>query len=89
MAGDPSVSLKNMMRVIDELQCAVPGSIALNDAQKNDFSASVFATDPPYYDNIAYADLSDYFYVWLRRSLSSIHPDLFRRVVTPKNEELI
>jgi putative DNA methylase len=49
----------------------------------------VFSTDPPYYDNIGYADLSDFFYVWLRRTLSSIHPDLFRRVVTPKADELV
>ena len=47
------------------------------------------ATDPPYYDNISYADLSDFFYVWLRRSLSDIWPDLFRRVLAPKDEELV
>lgn len=47
------------------------------------------STDPPYYDNIAYADLSDYFYVWLRRSLGGIWPDLFRRLQTPKDEELV
>jgi putative DNA methylase len=46
-------------------------------------------TDPPYYDNIGYADLADYFYVWLRRTLQSVHPELFRRVLTPKNDELV
>jgi putative DNA methylase len=49
----------------------------------------VISTDPPYYDNIGYADLSDFFYVWLRRALAPIWPDLFRRVVTPKKEELV
>ena len=50
---------------------------------------AAIATDPPYYDNIGYADLSDFFYVWLRRTLRSVWPDLFRRVLTPKNEELV
>jgi len=42
-----------------------------------------------YYDNIGYADLSDFFYVWLRRSLKDIYPDLFRTLLTPKAEELV
>ena len=50
---------------------------------------AVFSKDPPYYDNIGYADLSDFFYVWLRRSLRTIHPALFRRVLSPKREELV
>jgi putative DNA methylase len=49
----------------------------------------VFATDPPYYDNISYADLSDFFYVWLRRSLKTVHPDLFSTLLVPKVQELI
>jgi putative DNA methylase len=49
----------------------------------------VISTDPPYYDNIGYADLSDFFYVWLRRSLGSVYPDLFGTVLTPKAAELI
>jgi putative DNA methylase len=49
----------------------------------------VVATDPPYYNNIPYADLSDFFYVWLRRCLGSIYPDLFNTILTPKVEELI
>ncbi len=51
--------------------------------------ARVVSTDPPYYDNIAYADLSDYFYVWLRRSLGPVFPDLFATLTVPKAEELI
>lgn len=48
-----------------------------------------YSTDPPYYDNIGYADLSDFFYVWLRRSLSSIYPDLFSTLLVPKKQELV
>ena len=51
--------------------------------------AAAIATDPPYYDNIGYADLSDFFYVWQRRTLHDVWPDLFRRVLAPKDEELV
>jgi putative DNA methylase len=47
------------------------------------------STDPPYYDNIGYADLSDFFYVWLRRSMKPIFPDLFATLAVPKAEELV
>jgi putative DNA methylase len=49
----------------------------------------VISTDPPYYDNIAYADLSDFFYVWLRRSLRTVYPSLFATMAVPKTEELV
>jgi putative DNA methylase len=49
----------------------------------------LISTDPPYYDNISYADLSDFFYVWLRQSLSRIYPDLFSTLLTPKAQELV
>jgi putative DNA methylase len=49
----------------------------------------VVSTDPPYYDNIGYADLSDFFYVWLRRSLRSVFPELFATLAVPKAEELV
>ena len=54
-----------------------------------DGDCSVTATDPPYYDNIGYADLSDFFYVWLRRSLRQVFPDLFAMLAVPKAEELV
>jgi putative DNA methylase len=47
------------------------------------------ATDPPYYDNISYANLADYFYVWLRRSLAGVYPQLFGTMLTPKADELV
>jgi len=50
---------------------------------------AVVATDPPYYDNIGYADLSDFFYLWHRRTLRHVWPALYRRVMAPKDEELV
>ncbi len=52
-------------------------------------SGKVVSTDPPYYDNIGYADLSDFFYIWLRRSLRNIFPNLFATLAVPKDEELV
>ncbi len=49
----------------------------------------IVSTDPPYYDNICYADLSDFFYIWFRRSLTQFYPDLFSTLLTPKKSELI
>lgn len=49
----------------------------------------VCSTDPPYYANIGYSDLSDIFYIWFRRTIGDLFPDLFRTVLTPKSEELI
>lgn len=59
------------------------------EAAEQRFAASAVSTDPPYYDNVGYADLSDFFYVWLRRSLQAIYPDLLGTVLTPKAEELV
>jgi putative DNA methylase len=50
---------------------------------------ALVSTDPPYYDNIGYADLSDFFYIWLRRPLERIYPTLFSTLLTPKREELV
>jgi putative DNA methylase len=67
-----------------------PGLAMQADARNQTVSANkVISTDPPYYDNIAYADLSDFFYVWLRRSLRSVFPDIFGSMVVPKAEELV
>jgi len=61
-----------------------------NDAQTDNGLRNVLvSTDPPYYDNIGYADLSDFFYVWLRKSLRSTYPDLFKTMLVPKVEELV
>lgn len=66
------------------------GAVAQADAQSQTISAhKVISTDPPYYDNIGYADLSDFFYVWLRRSLRPIFPQLYATLAVPKAEELV
>jgi putative DNA methylase len=60
------------------------------DVQSQNLTAiKLVSTDPPYYDNIGYADLSDFFYVWLRRSLRSVFEDLFATLAVPKAEELV
>lgn len=67
-----------------------PGHAIQCDAQTQTLSRNkVVSTDPPYYDNIGYADLSDFFYVWLRRSLKPIFPALFATLAVPKAEELV
>jgi putative DNA methylase len=73
---------------------SLPGN-AKGDAQQEDATSQslsagkIVSTDPPYYDNIGYADLSDFFYVWLRRSLKGVYPDLFATLAVPKAEELV
>ena len=70
---------------------AISSGVALHaDAAKQTIShGKVISTDPPYYDNIGYADLSDFFYVWLRRTLKMLDLSAFRTIATPKEEELI
>ncbi|HPP29284.1 MAG TPA: DUF1156 domain-containing protein, partial [Phycisphaerae bacterium] len=69
--------------------------LALGFAQQADAAAQtisrdkIISTDPPYYDNIGYADLSDFFYVWMRRTLHGSYPSLFSTVMVPKAEELV
>lgn len=90
MAGDPLVSLRNMMRVVDLLPTLPSGSAVQADAQTQTLSkGAIVSTDPPYYDNIGYADLSDFFYVWLRPLLKEVYPQLFGTLLVPKNEELV
>ena len=74
---------------------AIPATQASDVTQVNaasanwDFDLSLISTDPPYYDNIGYADLADFFYIWLRRCLKGIYPDLFNLMLGPKVEELV
>lgn len=67
----------------------VPGTCDQEDAAIRHYEGVVVATDPPYYDNVGYADLSDVFYVWLRRSLQRLYPALLGTVLTPKQHELV
>jgi len=65
------------------------GTALQRDAASRPYAGFLISTDPPYYDNIGYSDLSDFFYVWLRRSLRSIYPELLSTVLVPKTEELV
>lgn len=68
----------------------VGGTVRQFDAQSDNGMRNIMvSTDPPYYDNIGYADLSDFFYVWLRRSLRRTYPKLFGTMLVPKHEELV
>ncbi len=85
---------KSLSSVVEALSGLVGGpasrSRQLDATQAADGVASaIVSTDPPYYDNIGYAEISDFFYVWLRRSLSDVYPDLFGTVLTPKAAELV
>ncbi len=63
--------------------------VELADARKIPYRGVVVNTDPPYYDNIAYGDLADFYYVWQRRSLSDVYPDLYATMSVPKADEII
>ena len=77
-------------KVVESLPAKAKGFAAQDDAATQSISQQkVVSTDPPYYDNIGYADLSDFFYVWLRRSLKPIYPGLFATLAVPKAEELV
>ena len=89
-AGDYMISLGNMTKALDKMPAHGLGAVRQDSAPTQTFSADkVVSTDPPYYDNIGYADLSDFFYVWLRKSLRPIFPDLFATLAVPKAEELV
>ena len=96
--GNPfSESSGNWLNNIDwcakasiNLPCNAQGaSIQIDAMSQGTTWDKVVSTDPPYYDNIGYADLSDFFYVWLRRSLLASFPDLFATLAVPKAEELV
>lgn len=77
------------------LEC-LPIDVNTGEAHQADASTTIHAencpvivTDPPYYDNIDYSDLSDFFYVWLRLLLRSTYPDLFASILVPKGEEMV
>jgi putative DNA methylase len=89
--GDIAGTAVSVAENLDNLGAWAVGSVLQKAAQDNNYSSEpiVVSTDPPYYDNIPYADLSDFFYPWLKRSLASVWPDLFRRISVPKINELV
>ena len=90
-AGDYTVSLNSIIKVIQKFDKVNSfGYVYQFNAQEDcKLRNIIISSDPPYYDNIGYADLSDFFYLWLRRSLKSIYPQLFRTMLVPKTEELV
>jgi putative DNA methylase len=90
IGGSFSIAIEKGTMAIDAFPANSGASAGQVDAATQTISLDkVVSTDPPYYDNIGYADLSDFFYVWLRRSLRPIFPDLFSTLAVPKAEELV
>ena len=78
-------------KALEHVPASVPGEAVQRDARARvrECALAAVSTDPPYYDNISYADLSDFFFVWLRRNLSDVWPDECATLLTPKADELI
>ena len=88
--GNFASLLEWIEKFLVEVPATLHGSSSQMDASSQDRTQyKVISTDPPYYDNIGYADLSDFFYVWLRRSLKPVFPELFATLAVPKAEELV
>lgn len=86
--GDWMGSVRSVLSALDYVP-AGEGSAGLGDARKVQVDKpGLVATDPPYFDAIGYADLSDFFYVWHRKALGRLHPDLYLTTATPKDAEL-
>jgi putative DNA methylase len=88
--SSPLAGVGWIAKVLQRLPADPLGVVRQQDAATSRLDPGVVvATDPPYYDNIGYADLSDFFYIWLRRSLGSMYPDVTGTMLTPKAEELV
>ncbi|AFR31399.1 DUF1156 domain-containing protein [Arthrobacter sp. Rue61a] len=87
-AGSIVTSINGLTKVIDSVG-QVGGIARQADAISAVNTTALISTDPPYYDNIGYSDLSDFFYVWLRRSLRPVYPELLSTMLVPKAEELV
>lgn len=89
--GDMMGTVESVCEVLDkQFGMGSPGTVHQSTATTQTISKNKFiSTDPPYYDNIGYADLSDFFYVRLRRSLRNTYPELFSTISVPKSEELV
>lgn len=89
-AGDYRTSLGSIVRVIEKFTPGASGIEINHDAQTVIYpDNTVISTDPPYYDNIGYADLSDFFFTWMKPAIRPVYPDLFGVMATPKAEELV
>src|ERR1035437_2583614 len=88
-AGGFIVTLDNLAKSLAAAPTMRSCEVQQLDAASRSYQDALVSTDPPYYDNVSYADLSDFFYVWLRRSLIGVYPDLMGTVLTPKADELV
>ena len=89
-SGSYGNMLEWVVKSITQFPAIHVGNATQHDAQTdNGLRDIMVSTDPPYYDNIGYADLSDFFYVWMRQTLQDIYPELFRTMLVPKAEELV
>jgi putative DNA methylase len=88
-AGDIAVSISSISKTLDGLRSTRVGEATQASARDRELGDFLISTDPPYYDNIGYSDLSDFFYVWLRRSLLAVYPDLLSTMLVPKADELV
>lgn len=89
-SGGFTVALKHVTDWLEADPGGPAGYARQADAATQEISkGKIISTDPPYYDNVQYADLSDFFYVWLRPTLRDVHPDLLATLATPKEEEIV
>lgn len=90
-SGSWSICIEAVGKCLTQWQTGGAGSSHQLDATSaiENVKQALVSTDPPYYDNISYAELADFFYVWLRRSLKRVYPSLFATTLTPKSQELI
>ena len=89
-SGNVLLGIEQAAKMLHNLGTGVSGTAMQADAISQTGSVGkIVSTDPPYYDNVPYADLSDFFYVWLRRSLQRTYPKLFSTIAVPKSEELV
>jgi putative DNA methylase len=91
--GSPESAIRRivagMQGVVDGIQSAGSAEMAsATNVPLPDDAANAFVTDPPYYNAVPYADISDFFYVWMRRSIGELLPDLFGEALTPKESEI-
>lgn len=98
--GSPFGSMLDFSNIVKSVSGGLAKSVAYTEGFESHISAQecstlfdnikpVISTDPPYYDNVSYADLSDFFYVWLKKSLEPVFPEIFNTLASPKSEELI
>lgn len=88
-AGDVAVATDSMAKALQNVVPAGTGVVIQSDASSRPLADFLISTDPPYYDNVPYADLSDFFYVWLRWMLQDVHPGLLETMMVPKAGELV